>query len=187
MGGYNQIEREDVSFNNPGRHCEFGRALVQKRIAGHWGKMHYLGLVQKSQKDAITALEEQVYVAWDAGPKSPPKQRARNAASVPKLTALLFQNGRPKFPDALVSKFPQSAPQHQEVLKLKAELDALWPPEPRGPQSRTTESTPESVRAVGRPDLTGVDYLDVSREVDLAKIPESEFQEEKQLSCHVQF
>lgn len=77
-----------------------------------------------------------------------------------------------------LSKFPQGTVQHQEVLKFKADLEELRPAEE---STGASTGSPATVRAVGGPDLSGADCLDVTREVDLEKIPDSSFSADKPL------
>ncbi|CAK8996456.1 unnamed protein product [Durusdinium trenchii] len=164
----------------PNRYVEFGRAVCAQKIAGKWSAVSYMGLIKDGQKDVMQMMEEQVYNSWDAGPHAPSKMRVRDETQAPKLTAILWQNDRPVFPDSLVNKFPVGTEQHTEVLKMKNALEALWPSPSSNTPARNVNVPP---RAVGEPDFADTTLLDLTREVDLAKIKSEDFAEEKLAVC----
>ena len=158
------------------------RAVVRERLAGRLLQVHYIGILKaSSQKDVLAAIEESVYNSWDSSSAAPPAQRAREAAATPSLSVILWQQNRPVFPQALLSKFVEGSPQHGEVLKMKKTLEELWP-STSSPESSASGGGP--VRAVGSPDLSGVNLLDLDRLVDLRTISSDSFAEEK-LLCEV--
>lgn len=150
-------------------------------MEGKWPQVRYFGCLREKQRDVLAQLEEKVYNNWDSSAESPPRQRPRPAASVPNLSLLLWANGNPSFPPSVVDKFNTGSDQHREILRLKAELEQLWPAPSR---ANTPPSAPggTTVRAVGAPDLTNANVLDVQRQVDLLKIPGESFTEEKFLN-----
>ena len=161
-----------------GRHAEMARAVVRERLAGRWLNVHYIGILKAgSQKDVLAGIEESVYNSWDSSSEAPAAQRAREAAATPSLSMILWQHNRPVFPPALLSKFVEGSPHHGEVQKMKKTLEELWPAD-SAPESSTGGGP---VRAVGSPDLSGVNMLDLERLVDLRTISSDSFAEEKLL------
>eukprot|EP00435_Cladocopium_sp_Y103_P070774 s395_g36.t1 len=162
-------------------HAEFARSVVGKKLgstSANW-PVFYFGLLRENQKDVIDFVEESVYTHWDGQPNAPAKTRPREVAQAPDLKLILWQNHRPVFPNALLSKFSSDSDHHSEIKKLKGLVEGLWPAGPSGDSS----TTGASLRAVGSPDLTGVDVLDISREVSLSMIPMSDFAEERLAVC----
>lgn len=157
------------------RYAEFGRAVCERRLAGHTPFLSYMGLIKDSQKDNLAAVEEMVYNHWDGSSRAPAKQRPKEEKEKPSLSLVLWHNNRPIFPDALVRKFADGSDQHAQILRMKKELEDLWPSSAGG------ESAVVSARAAGSPDFTGTRVLDLSREVDLARTPSSEFKEDRLL------
>lgn len=138
--------------------------------------MYYLGLLKDHQKDVAESLEEAVYTAWDAGTSAPPKQRQREQSQTPRLNLILWQNGRPVFPPALMTKFVADSDQHARVKEMQNHLSELWPA-----ASVPGVDATSLPRAGGSPDLAGVDVLDVDREVSVALTPFADFSEERPL------
>ncbi|CAK9003765.1 unnamed protein product [Durusdinium trenchii] len=161
----------------PNRYAEFGRAVCERRLAGHTPFLSYMGLIKDSQKDNLAAVEEMVYNHWDGSSHAPAKQRPKEEKEKPSLSLVLWHNNRPIFPDALVRKFADGSDQHAQILRMKKELEDLWPSSAGG------ESAVVSARAAGSPDFTGTRVLDLSREVDLARTPSSEFKEDRLALC----
>lgn len=128
-------------------------------------------------------VEEMVYTSWDASPTTPPKARARDPAQVPRLSTLTWQRDRPSFPAALLQKFAEGTHHHAEISKLKTALEAMWPASEEAPTTQSGQPSPVTARAVGSPDFTGENLLDLTRMVDLAQIKTQDFSEEK-LLCH---
>ena len=162
------------------RYAEFARAVVQRKLERKQPDIAYFGVIRENQRDTVTALEEQVFNAWDSGPEAPPKTRTRDAASAPNLKILIWNDGMPKFPDHVLTKFPEGSCQHAEIKKLQAELESDWPGSRSGAASNPGPSRTQS-RAGGLPDFTGENPLDVGREVDLAKLSADDFNVEQLL------
>lgn len=160
------------------RHAEFARSVVAKKLgatSANW-PVFYFGLLRDSQKDVIDFVEETVYTHWGGQPNAPPKTRVREVAQAPDLKLILWQNHRPVFPISLLSKFSSDSDHHAEIKKLKNLVEGMWPASSL-PGDSSTAGAP--LRAVGSPDLSGVEVLDVSREVSLSMIPMSDFSEER--------
>lgn len=164
------------------RYAEFGRATCEKLLAGRSSELTYLGLLKESQKDNIAGCEEMVYRTWDANPHSPPTQRPRPEQTRPSLTVLLWQQDKPVFPPSLLEKFPEGSPEHSEVLKLKKEMESVWPS-----SARPSVGAGSGARASGFPDLANANVLDLMREVDLEKIPVAGFSADKPLGQKMMF
>lgn len=165
----------------PMRYAEFGRAISERLLAGRGPEVTYLGLVKESQKDNITGCEEMVYKTWDANPHSPAAQRPRPEQSRPPLTVLLWQQDKPVFPPSLLEKFPEGTAEHSEVLKLKKDMETVWP------SSASPVAAGSGARASGFPDLSNASVLDLTREVDLEKIPVAGFSADKPLGQKMVF
>ena len=160
------------------RQAEFARAICAKKLRGNRYPVYYLGFLGKHQKDVVEGLEEIVYTSWDQSPTAPPKQRPREAAEVPRLTTILWQNSRPVFPSSLLSKFAENSDHYNELVQFKTKLEGLWP------ASKGDDSSASVPRAVGSPDFSGTEVLDISREVSLAMTPMDGFSGERFLeSC----
>lgn len=151
-------------------------------LAGRGPEVTYLGLVKEGQKDNITGCEEMVYRTWDANPHSPPAQRPRSEQARPPLTVLLWQQDKPVFPPSLLEKFPEGTAEHSEILKLKKEMETVWPSSARPPVGAGS-----GARASGFPDLSNASVLDLTREVDLEKIPVAGFSADKPLGQKMVF
>ena len=160
------------------RYAEFARAVVQRRLERRQPEFAYFGVIRENQRDTIIALEEQVFNAWDNGPEAPPKTRTRDAAGTPNLKILIWNDGAPKFPDHVLTKFPEGTSHNAEIKKLQAELESDWPATRTGVPSNPAPSRTQS-RATGLPDFTGEDVLEISREVDLAKLSADDFNVEQ--------
>ena len=160
------------------RYAEFARAVVQRRLERRQPEFAYFGVIRENQRDTIIALEEQVFNAWDNGPEAPPKTRTRDAAGTPNLKILIWNDGAPKFPDHVLTKFPEGPSHNAEIKKLQAELESDWPATRTGVPSNPAPSRTQS-RATGLPDFTGEDVLEISREVDLAKLSADDFNVEQ--------
>ncbi|CAL1167352.1 unnamed protein product [Cladocopium goreaui] len=163
-------------------HAEFARSVVAKKLgatSANW-PVFYFGLLRDSQKDVIDFVEETVYTHWDGQPNAPPKTRVREVAQAPDLKLILWQNHRPVFPISLLSKFSSDSDHHAEIKKLKNLVEGMWPASSL-PGDSSTAGAP--LRAVESPDLSGVEVLDVSREVSLSMIPMSDFSEERLAVC----
>jgi hypothetical protein len=163
----------------PLRQAEFARAICTKKLRGNRYPVYYVGFLGKHQKDVVEGLEEVVYTSWDQSPSAPAKQRPREAAEVPRLTTILWQNNRPVFPSSVLSKFAENSDHYNELVQIKTKLEGLWP------ASQGDDSSACSVpRAVGSPDFSGTEVLDISREVSLPLTPMDAFTGERFLgSC----
>ena len=140
--------------------------------------VRYFG-VHFEMKDVKLAIEKDVYTHWDQNPASPPMQRTRERLPDPTLTMLQWTGEAAIFPATILEKFAAGTAHHNTLLQIKAEVEELYPPPPVRPASSGRGATP---RAGGRPDYSiegGARPLDTTREVDLAKIPQAEFQEER--------
>ena len=155
------------------------RAVVKERLDGRLQNVHYIGILKQTQKDVLAAIEEKVYSSWDSSSAAPPAQRTRESAAAPNLGLILWQRDRPVFPPHLLTKFNEGTTHHAEVLKMKKALEDLWPGSSSPPPASSAGAA--VVRAVGSPDLSGVNLLDLEREVDLRTISSDSFSEEKSL------
>ena len=158
--------------------AEFARAVVQRKIQRKQPDIRYFGIVKESHRETISALEEQVFLAWDNGPDAPPRARVREESSTPRLGILLWNNDAPKFPDSVLTKFAPGTSQHKEIKKLQSELESMWPASSASVQSPTRATVN---RASGLPDFTGEDPLDLTREVDLEQTAADDFNVEQLL------
>ena len=121
------------------RQVEFGKAIVKHNLNQEGNTIHYFGFVQEGYKDAVAAIRDMVYKRWDGLPTSPPKTRPsaeKDAASSPPALQILSwqtQEGRPKFPDSLVTRYDEGTDEHAVIAQKKAEFDDMFPPaETRG-------------------------------------------------------
>eukprot|EP00435_Cladocopium_sp_Y103_P033211 s2906_g8.t1 len=178
MLGYDEVNRPGATaraeqtlgyFSNPNQqHAEFARAIVKRKLSGKAPDVSYFGVVKDTQKDVIASIEEEVYNAWDNSSAAPSKTRVRDAAAT---------YGSPKFPDALLAKFPEGSPQHKEIVKFKEQVKSMFP------ASENQSSSAVTVRAAGLPDFSGENLLDLEREVSLETIGADEFNQEELASC----
>eukprot|EP00435_Cladocopium_sp_Y103_P042401 s1984_g11.t1 len=159
--------------------AEFARAICAKKLRGARYPVYYAGFLGKHQKDVVEGLEESIYTSWDQSSSAPPKQRPRESAEVPRLTTILWQNNRPVFPSSILSKFAEESDHYNELIQIKKKLEGLWPAS-QGEGSSSASSVP---RAVGSPDFSGTEVLDISREVSLAMTPMDGFAEERLALC----
>ncbi|CAK9069269.1 FO synthase subunit 1, partial [Durusdinium trenchii] len=151
----------------PNRQCEFARAIMDRLLAGNQHpKIKFFLVLRPDQKDVLHQLEQQVYSHWDNSSTAPPKQRERSRQEQPQLQVFCWAGGAPQMPEAVLKKFPQGTPQHQEVLKMEAELRALWP----AAAAPTSDSRSNAPRVSAMPDLAGAKFVDLSRAVSLPKI-----------------
>ena len=165
------------SFPLPLRQAEFARAVVKAKLERSWRHpVYYLGLLKDHQKDVAESLENAVYTSWDAGTSAPPKHRQREQSQTPRLSLILWQNGRPLFPQALLTKFAADSDQCAKVKEMQQQLEELWPTESAPGVGATSHP-----RAGGSLDLAGEDLLDIDREVSVALTPFADFSEERPL------
>jgi len=163
------------------RYAEFGRSLALKKLQRATAKytLHYLAVLRDSQKDVVEAIEEMVYQSWDGSASAPPKTRPREATQEPRLGTILWQDGRPVFPTTLLTKFAEDSDHRAELLKLKEKVEELWPSDGGGAGTGTGSTVR---RAAGAPDFSGVEVLDISREVSLSVMTSyDDFSEERLL------
>ncbi len=151
------------------------RVLIDKVLRP---PVSYLGLIFDG-KEAMVAMQEQVYQWWDQSRSSPAKQRVKEPVPDPQLQLLAWHDSSCSFPQALYQKFTQGSGAYMKLKQMQDDVEKLFPP----PVAVTTTSGRTEVvtpRAVGRPDFNiegGKRPLDVNREVDLQKVPAAEFNE----------
>lgn len=162
------------------RFGELAKAVVKRLLSNRSSKpvVRYFG-VHYDMKEVKLAVEKDVYTHWDQNPTSPPMQRTRERLPDPTLSMLQWTGEAATFPASILEKFAPGTAHHNQLLEVKTEVEKLYPPPPVRPASSGRAVTP---RAGGRPDYSsegGVQPLDTSREVDLAKISQADFQEER--------
>ena len=131
-------------------------------------------------KEAKAAIEQEVYSAWDKDPSSPALQRTRDALPDPVLEMLTWHAGAATFPVSILEKFAAGTSQHIKILDYKKQVEELYPPRAAG--TTNGRANAQAPRAGGRPDYTiegGERPLDLTRVVDLQKIKESDFKEDR--------
>ena len=116
------------------RQVEFGKAIVKNNLKQEGNTIYYFGFVpQESYNDTVASIRDMVYKHWDALSTSPPKTRPASeetAVAPPALQLLAWQTheGRPKFPEALLTRYDEGTEEHAVIAAKKAEFDALYPP-----------------------------------------------------------
>ena len=168
-----------VHRSAPCRHAEFARAIVKRKLSGKVPEVSYFGIIKDIQKDVVSSIEEDVYNAWDNSSTAPAKTRVRDAAATPTLDTLSWVNGSPKFPDALLAKFPEGSLQHQEIVKFKEKVTSMFP------ASANPSPTAVTVRATGLPDFSGETVLDLERELSLETTSLDDFNQEELLGYNM--
>ena len=162
------------------RYGELAKAVVQRLLSNRASKptVRYFG-VHFDMKDVKLAIEKDTYTHWDQNPTSPPMQRTRERLPDPTLSMLQWTGEAATFPETILQKFAEGTAHHAALLKIKADVEEMYPP----PRVRRSSSGRVAVpRAGGRPDYSiegGAQPIDVTREVDMAKISQTDFQEER--------
>ena len=147
--------------------------------------LKYYGVLRPDQKDMVPKLQAKIYDFWDQSSHAPPKTRGREEETrpPPAFALLGWSEDRAVWPRAVLDNFPEQSPQREELLKLKAEFDALVPALPssaRGTQGGAPARP--AARASGSPDFSldnGKKPLDVTRLLDLRALAAQEFQARK--------
>lgn len=162
-----------VSF---ARHAEFARAVAGRILEDSLPAVKYFGVLRPEQSDVPQLVHQKVFAHWDTSKSSPPKQRPREERDDPHLSVLAWQSGAVVWPEPLASKFSPDTPEHQELNKIRAELEALWP----AATAPAATTTPQAVRAGGTCDFSidgGAQPVDAAREVDMQFVSELDFKE----------
>ena len=166
----------------PVRFVEFGRACIERAWSPDSRKVLYVGFVNKDQKVRATkAFRDYVYQKWDGMAGAPPKSRPPDedvATKTPDLQVLAFQNGSPVWPQPLSARFKEGTEEHQALLKKKCEFDQAFP---QASAQTASGRTPTPGRAGGDCDYSvdgGARPLDISRELSLAVVGQSDFETE---------
>ncbi len=163
------------------RFAELGKAVIKRLLSSRRAKpeVRYFG-VHFEMKECKVLMEKDVYSHWDQDPSSPPMQRSREPVAAPNLTMLQWGNDMASFPPSILEKFAVGTSQHGELLKFKGAVEEMYPPV--SPSQHGSRGTGRAPRAGGRPDFSiegGVRPIDVAREVDLLKIRQDDFNEER--------
>ena len=159
--------------------AEFGRAAVERLLAGRKPVAKYFGVFRKEQSDVIHALGGVIYNHWDDGPDAPPKQRPAAAARAePTLQVLQLRNRNLVFPDSVMSKFAVGSTQHIELVKLKESVErdssCNVAAADSGAAPVTSLQRGNPVRATGRPDWSvegGLRPLNLEKVIQLENVP----------------
>ncbi|CAK9093865.1 FO synthase subunit 1, partial [Durusdinium trenchii] len=171
----------------PNEFVEFGRACIERAWSPDSRKVLYVGFVNKDQKVRATkAFRDYVYQKWDGMAGAPPKSRPPDeevATKTPDLQVLAFQNGSPVWPQPLSARFKEGTEEHQALLKKKCEFDQAFP---QASAQTASGRTPTPGRAGGDCDYSvdgGARPLDISRELSLAVVGQSDFETELLTMC----
>lgn len=152
---------------------------MEKKLSGKYQQIRYFGLARSHQADVSQMVIDQVYEHWDESSEAPPKQRPRDGAEeLPVLDVLTWHNGTPHFPPALLEKFPEGSQEREEITKLKATIQQQWPSKDGGGNGPASATKP---RVAGSVTFLEGECLDLTRVVDLKKVPYDEFNEEQPL------
>lgn len=159
--------------------------MVKQKLEDKWKNLRYIAFIRDQHKDVVQMVEESVYTWWDGSNVAPSKTRPHEATADPNLCLLLWEGGRPRLPSSVLDKFARGTEQFNAVMDFDKDLKKKWP-EPNAahqpPPPTSKGPTTVTTRATGSPDFTGTDVLDLTREVDLMKIPSESFAEERRLS-----
>jgi len=167
------------------RHCEFGRAILQRLLEGGHAALpalKFIGCLRQDQVDVQLALESKVYEHWDASSLAPPKARTREQFPDPSLNFLCWSGGAPSFPESALTKFAEGTEAHNAVKAMKKTLLEEFPNSTVTPTARNQQQV-VSVRATGRPDYSidgGKEPLDPSRLLDMEYVVASDFEQSVQ-------
>ncbi|CAK9022466.1 FO synthase subunit 1 [Durusdinium trenchii] len=160
----------------PNRFAEFGRAAVKRNLEGAGIKLRYFAFMMEEVEVNRAAMRGMVHEVWDKDPNSPPKQRpnreSSGAADAPSLELLAWQDGRPYFPDSILSKFADHTPEFQGIQKLKKTFEDMFP------AAAQPAPVTGSGRAGGVCDFSlddGKKPLDLTRCIDLPMVSKDEF------------
>lgn len=160
------------------RQVEFAKAIVERVLDTPNDGVRYMGFVPaQNMKDVTASIRHKVYQQWDASSESPPQSRPAETTetTAPPLQVLAFQNGRPVFPNSLLSRFDADSREHQQILEKKVELELLFPPPAAGDPVATAG---QPGRASGNCDFSvdnGLQPLDPQRDVSLVTVTEDQF------------
>ncbi|CAE7245345.1 cofG, partial [Symbiodinium sp. CCMP2456] len=163
------------------RYCEFGLAVLGNTLSQAW-PVKYFGILQQHQKDVQLEMQRIAYEYWDGSKLSPPKRRPTNEAqeaAPPSLKILSWVGGRPRWPVSMFEKFVVGSKEFDDMAAIKKDVDRMYP---APAESEASSTAANQDRTQGLPDFSvdgGRSPLDLSRFLDLAKIPKEDFQEER--------
>ncbi|CAK9086345.1 FO synthase subunit 1 [Durusdinium trenchii] len=186
--GYDDVKRPSASARVE-QFVEFARAMTERSLERQKTDVRYFGFAPSdSFKDTLAAVRDMIYKSWDVSKESPPKQRPGSDAAeqaAPDLQILAW-NGRPVFPECVASRFEEGTLEFDEVAKLKKEFLEMFP------HATTQPAAPNPVpaRVGGVCDFTldnGAEPLDVNREIEVERIADDQFSEQRTLYPMCQF
>lgn len=149
---------------------------MKRNLEGAGIKLRYFAFMMEEVEVNRAAMRGMVHEVWDKDPNSPPKQRpnreSSGAADAPSLELLAWQDGRPYFPDSILSKFADHTPEFQGIQKLKKTFEDMFP------AAAQPAPVTGSGRAGGVCDFSlddGKKPLDLTRCIDLPMVSKDEF------------
>lgn len=162
---------------------EFGRAIAQSILENELTSLRYCGFLSDAQYQETTKyVRHLVYTHWDSASTSPPKQRPRdesNEGSMPQLQILGSHQGRPFWPETLLTRFAADSQEHESVMARKAKFDAMFPPQVAATTGRPAPAG--GGRAGGQCDFSvDEEPLDCARQIDLPHVKDADFNEQRQ-------
>ena len=180
------------------RHAEFGRAIA-KMWTKNKGLVRYVGVLREDQKEVRADISAMIYGWWDESESAPPKRRPQDETqALPRmedvagqLQLLAFHEGRPRWPETLLAKFPEGTTEREHLLEMKSNFEAKYPA-PRGPTRRASSASVGSAsvrheaagtavpRASGECDYSvDSEPLDVRRMIDMPFVTARDFSEKR--------
>lgn len=155
---------------------------MQRSLSGSGRTVRYFGCIVEEFQTNNSALRNMTYKEWDDNPaKSPPKARAREngdqALEPPALTILAWSNNAPRFPEALLTRFPQGTLEHVKIAEYHDKFKESFPE-----TSQPAPADPQGGRVGGLCDYTldgGKRPLDPDRDIDLPFVTASELPESR--------
>ena len=132
----------------------------------------------------VPKLHAKISDYWDQSTHAPSKTRGRGEKTRPSpaFALLGWSEDRAVWLRAILENFPEQSSQRDELLKLKAEFDALVPALPSSTGATGSQggaSARAAARTSGSPDFSlddGKKPFDVTRLLDLSPVPLQELQ-----------